>query len=125
MRRITVAGLLVALGSCAALSNDPGADSRECSCPPGPRGPQGPKGDKGDPGPPGASDLRPWKSGSRLTLLTLKGEDGSEMPWGGFWDEDLQVACQPRKIEGIYRCVPYDIPWEEEFDIEELARFAY
>lgn len=130
MRWIVMAGLLA---GCAGLAQEPGTgDGGQCSCPAGPTGPQGPagpkgeRGEKGEPGEAGAAgDRSPWRSGSRLTLLTLKGEDGSEMPSGRFWDERLGFICYPLELEGQLRCVPLGIPPEEEYRPEDLALFFH
>lgn len=124
MQRIGMVAMLAVLLACTAPS-EPSNDHAQCTCPPGPPGPPGPQGPRGDPGPPGASSEagEGWRSGSRLTALTIRGEDGSSQPWGGWWDEELRVACGVQELEGALRCVPYGIPWQEHFDLEELARF--
>lgn len=120
MQRIGMVAMLAVLLACTAPS-EPSNDDAQCTCPPGPPGPQGPRG---DPGPPGASSEAGygWRSGSRLTALVIHGEDGASQPMG-WWDEELQVTCIVTRLEGELRCVPFDVPWQDEFSIEQLARF--
>lgn len=123
MQRIGMVAMLAALLACTAPSEQSNDDA-QCTCPPGPPGPPGPQGPKGDPGPPGASPEAGygWRSGSRLTALVIHGEDGSSQPMG-WWDEELQVTCIVTRLEGELRCVPFDVPWQDEFSVEQLARF--
>jgi hypothetical protein len=104
-------GAVAALVGCSANGSgdvDPKPDPVGSSSSAGGSGVGGAGGESGTGGS-GASDgtLPGYKSGSRLKVKVLVGDDGSERVSGGWLDTTLNVGCSALvATDGVKRCLP-------------------